>query len=230
MALPNLGRWLALALVFLALVEPACAQAPPVNSSVSADELQQLVDTLRDDKERAKLVQQLQTLIALQRVGEQKGQGESPSSWLSDLSTQIDAISGEIIATAGVLLDAPFLIDWFNQQAGDSRARARWLAISMKLAIVFGVAALGEWLLRLVLRRPQARLAARSSQTPVEQGLLLSTLLVVEALPVLAFAGVAAFVLPLVNPRVTSSHLAEIISQSTVTARLILAATHVALV
>ncbi|MGO8917370.1 MAG: mechanosensitive ion channel domain-containing protein, partial [Stellaceae bacterium] len=203
---------------------PAAAPAP-----VSAAELQRLVDTLQDDTQRAKLVAQLQALIAVQRGEEQQPQPQSPETWLGSLSTQIDAISGEILAAAAVVLDAPRLLDWFEAQASDAHERARWLGIGLKLAMVFGAALVGEWLLRLALRRPHAKLASRSSDAVPAQLVLLLVLLVLEALPAVTFAGVAYFVLPLVGARFTSSHIAEVIIQASLTARLILAATRVAL-
>jgi small-conductance mechanosensitive channel len=206
----------------------APAQTAPAAAPVSIEELQHLVDTLQDDKERAKLVSQLQALIAAQR-GEQKQEQETPAAWLNQFSAEIDAISAEIVATAGVLLDAPSIVSWIEAELSDAHARARWLDIGLKLGIVFGIAALGEWLLRLLLRRPQARLAGRSSDAPWAQALLLLLVLILEALPVFAFAGIAYFVLPLVQPRFASARVAEVIIQASLTARLILAAAHVAL-
>ena len=234
MTRPRIFAALALLLpLLLALAAPLRAQAapaasPPAAAPVSADELQQLVDTLQNDQERAKLVSQLQALIAAQR-GEQKQEAETPAVWLNQFSAEIDAISGEIVAAAAVLLDAPSLIGWIDQEMSDAHTRARWLGISLKLGIVFGVAALGEWLLRLLLRRPQERLAARSTDVAWAQALQLLFVLILETLPVFAFAGIAYFVLPLVQPRFTSSHVAEVIIQASLTARLFLAIAKVAL-
>ncbi len=206
-------------------VLPTAASPAPV----SADELQHLVDTLQNDKQRAQLVGQLQALIAAQRGVEQKQEASAPAGWLDALSADIDTISSEILAAAAVVLDAPRLIDWFRDQASNAMARARWLSIAFKLATVFGAALLADGLLRLVLRRPHARLASRSSDALPAQLVMGLLLLVIDALPVLAFAGTAYFVLPLVRARFTSSHVAEEIVQATLTARLILAAANVAL-
>ena len=226
-----------LASVLAASGGPSCAQsapkptapAPAAPAPVSADELQRLVDTLQDDKERTKLVEELQGLIVAQRGLEQKQQAEAPGTWLNQLSAQIDSISSEIVAAAAVLLDAPRVLDWLQQQAGDRDSRARGLGISLKLGIIFGIALVGEWLLRLLLRVPQARLGARSSDSALAQSLLMFLLLIVEALPLLGFAAIAYFVLPLVHPGRASQPIAELIIEASLSARLILAVAHVAL-
>jgi small-conductance mechanosensitive channel len=207
----------------------AAAAAPAAPAPVSVDELQHLVDTLQNDQQRAQLVQQLQTLIAAQRGVEQKQQAQSPAGWLSSLSTQVDAISSEILAAAAVVLDAPRLVDWFREQASDAQARARWLGITYHLVTVFGAALLADGLVRLALRRLHARLAVHTSDGLLTKLVTAVLLLVVEALPVLAFAAAAYVVLPLVGARFTSSHVVDVTVQATLTARLILAAAHVAL-
>jgi moderate conductance mechanosensitive channel len=203
---------------------PAATPAP-----VSVGELQHLVDALQNDQQRAQLVQQLQALIAAQRGVEQKPQAQKPVGWFNTLSAQIDTISSEIVEAAAVVLDAPRLIDWFRDQASDAEARARWLGITYHLVTIFGAALLADGLVRLALRRLRARLAARTTDGLLTKLVTAVLLLMVEALPVLAFAAAAYFVLPVVRARFTSSHVAEVIVQATLTARLILAAAHVAL-
>ncbi|HUC68268.1 MAG TPA: mechanosensitive ion channel domain-containing protein [Stellaceae bacterium] len=210
---------------------PAAAAPPAAPAPVSADELQRLVDTLQNDQQRAQLVVQLQALIAAQRGIEAQQPPATPTGWLNTLSANVDAISAEILAAAAVVLDAPSLVDWLEAQASDSHARARWLAIGLRLGIILGAAIIGEWVVRLLLRRPRARLAARSSDARFAQLVLMLALFVVDALPVIAFAVTAYTVLPLVQPRswATSAQVAGVVIQASLTARLILAAANVAL-
>ncbi|MBV8122361.1 MAG: hypothetical protein JO081_20775, partial [Alphaproteobacteria bacterium] len=80
---------------------PPPAQAAPV----SADELQRLVDTLQDDAARAKLVAQLQALIAAQRgAAAQKTTPVGPALF-EQLSQRADAVTGEILAGVAVVID-----------------------------------------------------------------------------------------------------------------------------
>jgi small-conductance mechanosensitive channel len=203
---------------------PAAPSAPP-----STEELERLVGTLQDDQARAKLVEQLRALIAAQRGGEEKQAEETPATLLNNLSAQIDTISGEILAAAAVVVDAPRLVSWVEAQASQPETRALWIDVGIKLGVIFGAALLVEWLLRLLLRRPIARLGLRSSGSPTVQVLLLVVQFVLEALPIVAFAVVAYFVLPLVQPRLATRLVAEVIIHAILTARLILAGARVAL-
>ncbi|HEX7970573.1 MAG TPA: mechanosensitive ion channel domain-containing protein [Stellaceae bacterium] len=234
------GACALVACVLLSLAGPTRAQSQPVAPApaaaapapVSADELQRLVGTLQDDAARAKLVEQLRALIAAQRGIEQKQAEENPVALLNNFSAQVDAISGEILAAAAVVLDAPRLVAWLGDQAGDARAREFWLEVGLKLGIIFGGALLAEWFVRVLLRRPAARLAQRSSGTvtaQTAQALLLLIQLFIEVLPILVFAGAAYVVLPLVQPRFSTARVAEVIIHASLTARLILAVAHVAL-
>jgi hypothetical protein len=91
-------------LVFALL--PGARAAEP--ASVSPDELERLVHTLQDDSARAKLVEQLRALIAAQRGAEK----EKPAAteFFGQMSQQIDAFSGEILAGAAMVVDAPRLL------------------------------------------------------------------------------------------------------------------------
>jgi small conductance mechanosensitive channel len=206
---------------------PAAAAPPP--APVSADELQKLVGTLQDDAARAKLVDQLRGLIAAQRGIEQQDKAQNPATLLDNLSAQLDAISGEILAAASVVVDAPRLAAWLQEQVSDADARTKWLEVSLKLGIAFGVALIIEWILRQMLRRPITRFAAHSGASPLLRFVFLAIQAVIEAIPVLAFAATATFALPLLHPRFATAKVAEVIIQASLTARLILVVAHVAL-
>lgn len=235
MMLPRFLRPLALAaglLLLLAGAGPAQSQpaaSPPAPAPVSTDELQKLVGTLKDEKARGALIDELQSLIAAQRGREQKQEEENPATLLDNFARQIDAISEEILAAASVVVQAPRLVAWIQEQADDREARILWLDIGLKLGITFGVALIGEWLVRLLLRHPGARLASRSSDAVTARILLLLLQLFIEALPIVVFAGIAYFVLPLVQPRFATAHVAAVIIHATLLARLLLALVHVAL-
>ncbi|MBV9521830.1 MAG: hypothetical protein JO010_03500, partial [Alphaproteobacteria bacterium] len=139
---------------------PPSAPAPPPASAaspVTADELDRLVGTLQDDKQRAQLVEQLRALIAAERGTEQQQQA-TPATVLNELSARLDAISGEIVAAAAVVVDAPRLISWLQLQIDEPPARAFWLEVALKLCVIFGFALFSEWLLRTLLQRPRRSL------------------------------------------------------------------------
>jgi small conductance mechanosensitive channel len=80
--------------------------------------------------------------------------------------------------------------------------------VAKELAIVFGLAILADWLAWFVLRRPARRVEARAGASAAQQLLFLTASAVFEALPILAFALVAFFVLPLTKPNDATDHVA----------------------
>ncbi len=216
-------RWLAV-LVFIALpLLPARAQTAPAPTNV---ELRQLVATLKDDKARAQLVDQLQALIAAQNAG-QKSTSSSSAAWLANLPDELDAVGAEVLAAVPIFAEAPSLVAWLDTQITDEQLRQRWLGIFEKLAAIFGAGIAADLVARLLLRRPAARLLAKTSERLPIQLLLLFAAAIVEALPVLIFAGVATFVMPLTEPHTGTRGVATVLIAATVWARSLLAVAHV---
>jgi small-conductance mechanosensitive channel len=209
--------------------KPAAA-APTAPGSVSADELARLVGTLQDDKARAQLVEELRGLIAAQRGVEEKEAAANPATLVGHLSEQVDTVSQEILAAASVVVDAPRLVIWFEEQARDEAARQRWLEVALKLSVIFGFAAVAEWVMQTLLRRPARRLAVRSSDHPLLRLLLVLFCAVLEVLPIFVFAAVAAFILPFTQPRFATAQVANVLIHATLWARGLLALARVALI
>ena len=215
-----------LLLLCVATVLPATARAdtpPPAAqpAPVSVDELERLVDTLQDDAARTKLVADLRALIAVQRGAT----AEKPAATVifGQLSQQIDAFTGEILAGVAVIVDAPRLFGWARQQVSDPAERRLWTEAGFALVLVFGIAFIAEWILRQVLARLAPRLPARRSETRTVRASFALLVLVLDVLPILAFAAVAYAALsialePLTRARITLSVLVI----ATVEARLVL--------
>jgi small-conductance mechanosensitive channel len=194
------------------------AAAPPAAPSV--DELQQLVNTLQDDKSRVEFVTQLKTLIAAQQAAAQPATA-SPVGWFSQ---RIDQLTGEVLVGASVLVDAPRIVAWGRLQVVDEEARRRWLDIGLALVIVFGCATVVEWLVRRFLLRLLPRAPPRRSDASGVRLLFALFELVIGALPIVAFAAVAYVVLPVTLPPYSASRTSlALLVHATVVARLILA-------
>ena len=188
---------------------------------MTVDELERLVDTLQDDAARAKLVAELRALIAAQRsVAAEK---PAATAILGQLSQQIDALTGEILAGVAVIVDAPRLFGWARHQVSDPAARRLWIEASFAFVLVFGIAIIAEWIVRRVLARLMPRFPARHRDTRIVRALFALLSLVLDILPILAFAAVAYTALsmaldPLTRARITLSVLVN----AAVEARLIL--------
>jgi len=221
-----LGYRAAFLLFCVATVLPTTARAdtpPPAAqpAPVSVDELERLVDTLQDDAARTKLVADLRALIAVQRGAT----AEKPAATVifGQLSQQIDAFTGEILAGVAVIVDAPRLFGWARQQVSDPAERRLWSEAGFALVLVFGIAFIAEWILRRLLARLAPRLPARRSETRTVRASFALLGLVLDVLPILAFAAVAYAALsialePLTRARITLSVLVI----ATVEARLVL--------
>ena len=172
------------------------AAAAPAASAPSTAELQALVDTLQDEKARTALVGQLQTLIAAQRTT--SNAPVEPADLVARFTQYLNALAEELLAGVAIVLDAPRLLAWANFQVSDDTARTRWGQVFVACIVVFGLAAIAEWL----LRRAFARIGQREPTSPPDgakpewRGMRLMHAalgVLVEALPVVAF-GAGAFV------------------------------------
>ncbi len=221
----RLRGFVAAALLSLATLPALAADAPPRPAAppagVSVEELQRLVDTLQNDKDRDRLVQQLRALIEAQRVAAPPEE-EAPPTFVGRLSQELDAISGEILATAAVIIDAPRLISWVQAQATDEAARTRWGEILIHLAVIFGLAVVAEFGTRTLLSRPRQSFAARSSERVAVRMVLTTLRTLLDLLPIAAFAAAAYIVLPLLQPRPGTARVAEVMIHASVLARALL--------
>ena len=208
---------LALCLVPLGARAQSAAPQPPASAAAPSEQLQQLVATLKDDKARAQLIDQLQTLIAAQNAQQQAA--AKPESWFASLPGQLDAIGGEILAAAPILAQAPSMGAWAERQVEDPTLRQRWLDITAKLLVILVAGLAADFITRLLLRRPARFLHARQSESLPLQLLLLAFAMIVELLPVLAFAMVALFVTPLTEPAARTRGVADLLIATTVWAR-----------
>jgi small conductance mechanosensitive channel len=205
--------------LLLVLSAPVWAKAAaPADPSV--DELQQLVDTLQDDKARAQFVRQLQTMIEARRASAASQPDSSPDGWLSQ---RVDQLKREVLEGASLVVDAPRIVAWGRMQIEDDTARRHWLDIALAVVIVFGCASVGEWIVGHLLVRVRQRGPTPAGTRGAR--LLFALLgLMIDALPIITFAAVAYVVLPFTQPPASAGRtVLALMVQATVLARLILA-------
>ena len=184
----------------------AAGPSAPVQATPSAAELEQLVQTLKDDKERHTFVAQLEALIAAQRAATVNA--VEPEDVVSVLSRRINALGEEVFAGVAVLVDAPFLLAWAKGQVSDQATRTRWIEVAYSLVIVFGTGLAAEWIVRRLLARVLPRAPVPSRKHIAVRVLLVLGGLVLEALPVAVFAGVALASLAMTIPPFTMARYA----------------------
>src|SRR5438552_823633 len=219
----------ALLLISLWPTFASAASPTPAAGNPSTAELEQLVQTLKNDKGREAFVAQLETLIGAQRAVAAKSADRE--DLVSVLSDRINAIGDEVLAGAAVLVDAPLLLAWVKGQIANEYTRALWIQVAYSLVIVFGTGLVAEWAARRLLARVMPRAPAPTRKRLAVRLLLVSGALIIEALPVAAFAGAAVAALALTIPPFAMARyaLSDLI-EATVAVRLVLAVAKAALV
>jgi moderate conductance mechanosensitive channel len=213
----------------LALAAPARAQnALPAQPGPTAEQLQNLVNTINNPVERQKLVGELQALIAAQQALAQQ-QPPAPATLLDKLSSGIDALTGEVVAAAQVFVDAPRLIGWLRTQVENKPERDFWIGVTVRLIVIFGVGFVADRATLFVLRPLRLRLADRSGSSVAAQLFLMALVFVLEALPAAAFATAAFVAVPFTRPAFGTRQVARVLIGAILWARVVLAAARVLL-
>lgn len=235
----QLALWLLVATLWSAPPVLAAAPAPAASAvaapssptALPADEVPALIEALQDDKARARLVRQLQALVAAERHTEAAAPIE-PADFLTEMARRLNAVGGELLAGSAVILDAPLLIDWASGQITDAEKRGRWGQVLLACAVVFGLGVAAEWALRRLFARFGREPASADRDERRGMRVLFTALgLLLELVPVAAFAAAALLALAIVLPpfSMARSGLAELV-WATITARLIMAAAKAVLV
>jgi moderate conductance mechanosensitive channel len=206
---------------------PAAAPAA-TPQPVSADELQHLVATIEDPAQRKALLAQLRALIAAER-GVQQAAPATPATILDTLSAEIDAITGEILAAAQVVVDAPRLVGWIEGQIDSTAARDFWLGVALRLAAIFGVAIIADRVAYFMLRHLQVKIASKPGATAMARLVLILLAIVIELLPVAVFAAAAYFTVPFTQARFGTRKVAHVLIGAIIAARSVLAAARILL-
>lgn len=195
-------------------------------AGLSAAEVDDLIATLESADARERLISRLKGLRAVSDGGASADQaadsadsGGLGSRIVALLSSRVELISGELVAGADFLLDAPRLFDWGRAQLADPGVREVWLRILWKILLVLAAGALAEWLVRRLLAGPRARIEGQERASLPLRVLLLVARTLLDVMPIVAF-GVAAYVaLPLVEPSKVTRLVAIALINASVIAR-----------
>jgi small conductance mechanosensitive channel len=213
------ARLSVLALAILIAVAPAGAQspwqdiAPSTSASASTESsnaaLKDLIVTLESETGRGELIDQLKALLEARRHAEGESEGApAAGSPVLDGGAMLDTVTGQLrrisegfVESAQIVARAPDLLPWAQQQADDPVKRARWIDAVVKIASVLAVAVLAQALAGWLLRRPLAAIEARASDNWGVRLLILLTRMLLELVPVAAFALAAEFALAILDTR-----------------------------
>lgn len=169
--------------------------APPSSgNSTSADrqQLQQLLETLRDPEQREALAKQIETLLAVQdrqaQVPEERGFGAQLLAGFSSAFSGFGGFLNEIERDFG---PSSRLWTWLNEQVSDPILRDLWLEVATATAISVGGGLAAAYGTDLALARLRRRFASRAGDALFRRIRFSIARLAIDFLPVIAFAVVA---------------------------------------
>lgn len=202
-------------------------------TGLSAPEIDDLIATLESQDARDRLIRNLKGLRAVS-----KGEAAAPDadeSGAADIlngrariigliSDRIEAVSAQLVAGAGLLVDAPRLLDWAERQYTEPDKREIWLRVIWKVLLVIAAGFAGEFLLRVLLRRPRSAIEGQQLPSLVVRVPFLLARTVVDIIPIAAFGGAAYIVLSLLDPGQVTRLVAIALINASVIARSVMAA------
>ena len=163
----------------------------PASAPLSDEEIDSLIATLEDPARRDQLIGVLRTLDT--------AQGEPPASEeqlaedmvarvLDEILERTETVRHVSVSIVESLDQIPAFGAWLYDQVNDPQQRARWLSTGLRVALYLGIAALAFLGTALALRPVRQRLARDVEQDTVDRVFRLFVILLIDLLPLLAFA------------------------------------------
>jgi small-conductance mechanosensitive channel len=231
----SIRHLIALALFLALLPVPEGAQAAAAAkpdapaAALSTADLEHMVGVLQDEQQRQRLVKDLQALIAAQQ--QHPGQSPTtvatepptPSDVLTEATGKVQQLGDDLVNTASVLVDAPYIVAWVETQLGDSAMRERWLGVFSRIGEIMGAAILAGLLVWGVARLIRRHLVRPAGPRWSRRVAILAGQLLIDALPVAVFAAVGDFMLGQMPPNyVITLNVSAILLQTVFFARILL--------
>ena len=161
--------------------------APPTR-----EDLQTLLDTLKDPAKRDALAQQIETLLAVRQPQtvpeEDRGIGARVLGALSAGFQQFSQFMEEAAQSFGA---SGHLLAWVEIQASDPSLRAMWLDIGQDLALSLGAGLIVGYLINIAVKAGRRRLALRAGDGLFRRIRFAAARLILDLLPIIAFGMVA---------------------------------------
>src|SRR5262249_58226279 len=100
-----------------------------------------------------------------------------------------------LVPAAPAFLDLPQAVAWLGQQASDPAVRAHWFEVVIKIGLLLLVALAADWMTARLLRRTHNALESRQGDRFWRRLPLTIGRLLLELMPIVAFAAVSSFFL-----------------------------------
>ncbi len=194
---------------------------------MSAAQIESLVETLRDDSEREKLIAQLEVLLQAQNAQTTDTPSAKVDSAgvtaLAFLSRKVEALNGLAGEAARSLANVPAVAGELAEKASDPEVRRRWFEVAFKLIVVVGIGFVAERLVMRLLSRPRFHLRDRDDDGTGGQVVRLMERILMDLAPVVAFAVAGYAALAVVDPPSQARVIALVIINANVIVRAVTA-------
>lgn len=201
----------------------AQSQAAQAAQQVDPERLRALLSTLRDDAARAEFLGRLETLLAASAPAQQADPetlGERTLEWISG---RMADVSRQLVAVGAAFGDIPGAAAWLSRQVQDPVLRERWVQLFVQIAAVlvagFAAERLAGWLMRHVRRRLEGRAGTGwAGRLPYA-----AAHLILDAVPIAAFALAAYATLSALDPALRIRIVALTVVNATILIHAVLA-------
>jgi small-conductance mechanosensitive channel len=183
---------------------PSEDQSAPPNAS--REDLQNMLETLRDPAKRDELAKQIETMLQVQQAGappeEEQGIGARMLGGFSAVFQRVTDFMEELGRSFG---SSGHLLTWLELQGSDLTLRAMWIEIGEDLALSLGAGLLVAYIINLAVKAGRKRLAKRAGDRLFRRFRFATVRFVLELLPIIAFGFVAlvlaTWAAPIANAR-----------------------------
>jgi moderate conductance mechanosensitive channel len=195
------ARLLLVALVLaLGLLTAVWAVGASAEESPSADEIEALIDSLEDEQARAELVRKLRILADVQEPKPVPDIQTATGDLMQSISDGLAVFGTGLTQIARSLEQLPHAYEWLGRAATDPGERALWINILMWLAVVLGSAYLAAGVMTRLLAPARTRIAATARNGWTQRLIGAIFLLLLDLLPIAAFAAAGYAVLAVAAP------------------------------
>ncbi len=183
----------------------AFADSAAASEPVPSEEIASVIQTLQDPAARDKLIRQLEVLSQAQEPSEKKKAIQGITARiLVGLSDRVKTFSRAVVQIGGGISRLPDVVTWVKLQFTEADSRAFWSEVLTRIAAVIGSGYLTFFLVRFLLGRLRRSLASEAQEGYMMRFLRLLGLLILDILPVAAFALAAYALLGFADPRETT--------------------------
>ncbi len=170
--------------------------------AVAPAEIEAVIKTLEDPAAREQLVRQLKVMAQAQQPAMPQNEVKSAAAQvLRDISKRVGGVTESIMAVVGTISEVSSVTAWFKGQLTDPGSRRMWLEVLINLTLTLGLGYLGFYMVRWGLVRARRSASAHDAKNVLVRVLRLVGILVIDLLPIVAFAIAAYVTLSFVSPQ-----------------------------